>query len=111
MNRCTKTIVVAAIILALFQSVDYAYSFDADVTDIVKPGYTYITHTSTILSAQGEISAHVFGAQSMTHGTIRTTLRRRSLLWWSSVQTWERNFNGNTGILSAIAALGSGNRY
>lgn len=78
----------------------------------VMPCFDYTSSTVTSLSISNDVatSTSVVNGYSgiTTKVVIKMTLQKKTVLWWSKVESWTATFNSPVGSMSKTASVGSG---
>ncbi len=100
---------VVAIVLLFTLSV---VSFAESGSTTVQPRYDYTKNyneTLTIANGTASCTASLKGISgTTTKVVIKMTLQKKTLLWWSEVETWSTTSNTYYGTLTKTAAVKSG---
>lgn len=75
------------------------------------PCFEYTSSTVTGLSFSNDVAScvtRVNGYSDVTKIVIKMTLQKKTLLWWSKVESWSGTFNDCIGSLAKTASVGSG---
>ena len=81
---------------------DNTYALSRNETG-VQPFYTYTNDYTTIINiSNGSVccTADVTGYSSTTKITITMTLQKKTLFWWSDIETWTTTVYNFTALLS-----------
>ena len=79
--------------------------------ETVQPLYDYTSSTSVNLSVSNDTAyctAQLIGYASTTKIVITMTLQKKTLLWWSEVDSWTTTYNDNVAMMSKSCSVGSG---
>ena len=77
----------------------------------IMPCYTYVSDHKAILKLNGTTAtcqSYVNGYSSTTKITMKMTLQKKTVLWWSEVTSWSTTVNGTTAALNKTKSLDSG---
>lgn len=77
----------------------------------VMPCFDYTSSTVTSLSISNDVatcSTGLNGYSNVTKIVIKMTLQKKTLLWWSKVESWTATFNNVAGAMTKTASVGSG---
>lgn len=105
-----KRIICCLLVLSMLLSVPYAVN--AAAAEPIIPLYDNASSASAILSISGNTATGegtIKGYSNVTKIDIALTFQKKSLLWWSDVETWYKYAVGNSSNISANMTLtGSG---
>lgn len=84
----------------------------AEDNSVIQPLYDYITNYGTSLSISSgtaKCNASLSGKNGTTTKiVVKMTLQKKTLLWWSEVETWSATYNTYCGTLSKSTTVDSG---
>lgn len=103
-------LVVAIVLLFTLSVVSFAEPISEGTA--IQPRYNYtdkFNETLTIASGTATCKATLAGISgTTTKVVIKMTLQKKTLLWWSEVETWSTTSNTYYGTLTKTAAVKSG---
>jgi hypothetical protein len=117
MSRKILSIVLAVLLLFTASVVANAESVEIDVIEntsseeTVQPRYDYTSSTwvnLVISNNKASCTSRLIGYQSTTKIVITMTLQKKTLFWWSEVETWTGTYNDFVGELSKSKSIESG---
>jgi len=100
------------VMVLLFGLSAVSYAAPADDGSAIQPRYNYtskFSETLTISGGTATCKASLTGINgTTTKVVIKMTLQKKTLLWWSEVETWSATYNTYYGTLSKTASVKSG---
>ena len=77
----------------------------------IMPCYTYTSEHSSVIGLNGSTAtceSYVSGYSNVTKITMKMTLQKKTVLWWSEVTSWSTTVNSDYALLTKTKSLGSG---
>lgn len=112
------SLLLSVVLLFAISTVSYAQSPEVNASnEIVQSDvmpcfeYTNTTYTSLSISSSGTATclATLSGYTDVTTKiVIKMTLQKKTLFWWSEVDSWTKTINDSYGSLTKTASVGSG---
>lgn len=103
---------VASLFLAVLLLFTGSFAANAVVLDDdIQPLFDYTSSVSSnlsISSGTAHCTTQVVGYGSTTKIKITMTLQKKTLLWWSEVDTWTTTYYDNTAMMSKTCSVNSG---
>jgi len=110
MKKRIVSLVIAVIMLLSCAAVSQAAVVDGGAT--VQPMYNYTSTTTTNLNISSGVAScrsYIMGYNGTTTKIeITMTLQKKTLLWWSTVETWTTTVNSYYGSFNKSISVGGG---
>lgn len=109
--------IAAALMMASTMPAVTAYAepeTEVEVTETVVEEYSYTLSVNSILGFNGSTavcSSTVNGASTCTKIVATQKLQKKTLWWWTDVETWSKTVNGKVVIMNNSATVTSGGTY
>lgn len=116
MKRKMLALLAAGVLLCLLPvaTVHAAPEVDEVVTETVMPRYVYTTGGNSSLSFSGSTAtckSYVNGNGNCTKIVATQRLQKKTLWWWSDVETWDRTVNGRSVSMNHTATVTKSGTY
>ncbi len=100
---------ILSLILSMFLLFTGSVAVAAD--DAVQPRYNYTSSTTvniSISSNTAHCTAQLIGYSSVDKIKITMTLQKKTVLWWSEVDTWTTTYYNSYALMTKDCSVGSG---
>ncbi len=102
---------IASLVVAVALVIVGSFAVDAVVDNTVQPRYNYTSSTTvniSISNGTAHCTAQLIGYSSTNKIKITMTLQKKTLLWWSEVDTWTTTYYDSYALMTKDCSVGSG---